>query len=63
MAHFRIKSKVGGEIIANIEDNVDNVLYSEYAIGFHAKSIELSLHSLIEQQLNRPCNYPLLLLR
>ena len=58
MPHFRFKSKLGGEIVVNIEENVENVRYSEYATVFHAKTIETSLRSLIEQQLNGPCDYP-----
>lgn len=57
MKQYKITPNTGGHIFANIEDNIENVEYSKYAIEFHATSIAPVLLEMIELKLG-PCKFP-----
>lgn len=56
MPHYQVENYPQGTVFANIEDNVENVHYREYAIDFHAKSIAPAILCFIENQIG-PCRF------
>ena len=62
MAHYKVTTNTSSHIMANIEDNVFNVKYSEHIKHFHTQSLANYLFELLNQEIG-PINSPSIISR